>query len=133
MFTLSFEHQFQNFDEEAGHALKDDDDASERNVTEIYLPRRRYAETLKLHPESVIVSDGAWAYDSETQILSWTHSRTESEYVHWLLIEVEDARFWKEKPANIDLSHLPFGVSLHHSRNVHRTNLQSGVRTVLKD
>jgi hypothetical protein len=43
----------------------------------------------------------------QEQLLYWTHSRVEADYLHTLSIEVTDLKYWKPKPANIDLKDSP--------------------------
>ena len=75
--------------------------------TEIYLPARRYGKLFATSAVRLSLSEGSWTWDDATQTLMWKHEHLKPDSVHTLKLTVPDAKHWKAKPANIDLTDSP--------------------------
>lgn len=68
MFNLNYTYRFRNF------SVVDDMAKPTSQVTELYLPARRYAQAFKTGSASVKISDGKWKYDEHVRISSFNDS-----------------------------------------------------------
>lgn len=110
MFSLSFTYAFRVPSASEGFP------APTMRETDIYLPARRYGPLFAAGAVRIAItgSEASWIWDAETQTLCWKHGREALKpgSRHELRLTIPDKKYWKAKPANIDLADSPLRWAL---------------------